>query len=371
MLVSVMSKGIDPVNEQEIYKDYDFSSMSTPGFASFLSKHNISLAITSYSCHRLVVLRTLNSSLDTYLVPVARPFGLAVQEQQISIASYSEVIHYNRSDNLLERAAKLDSKFIGADALYLPYDRHITGYINLHDMEWCGEELWFVNSRHGCISSFTPGSHFTNRWFPYFYKEQRDNSSNHLNGMAVKDGVPVYASCFHTLKRDIHWKTLNQPFSGGIIDVATNELIVDGLSAPHSPRVFGDYLYFCNSGVGTVERIHLSTGKREVLMELPGYARGLMFYQDKMLVCTSKVRESNAVVELPIYSMLEETAAGIFIVDTNNFEVIDYVIFTGDIQQIYDIKVIENCLKPEIPGIQDEILLNLQQTTPDNQYKAF
>ena len=56
---------------------YDFSSSATPSFLEFLQIFRISVAVTSYDCQRLIVFRQKNDNIDTLLVPMARPRGLA------------------------------------------------------------------------------------------------------------------------------------------------------------------------------------------------------------------------------------------------------------------------------------------------------
>ena len=49
------------------------------------------------------------------------------------------------------------------------------------------------------------------------------------------------------------------------MDVATNEIVCQGLSMPHSPRWYRDQLWVLNSGHGEFGRVNLSTGQCEAI----------------------------------------------------------------------------------------------------------
>lgn len=79
--------------------------------------------------------------------------------------------------------------------------------------------------------------------------------------------------------------------NGGIvIDVASNDIIVTGLSMPHSPRWYQDKLWLLNSGRGELGYVDLETGNFEAVTFCPGYVRGLAFWQNWAIVGLSKPR---------------------------------------------------------------------------------
>ena len=47
---------------------------------------------------------------------------------------------------------------------------------------------------------------------------------------------------------------------GCVIDVRTGDVVVTGLSMPHSPRFYRDQLWVLNSGAGQLGRVDLNRG---------------------------------------------------------------------------------------------------------------
>ena len=77
---------------------------------------------------------------------------------------------------------------------------------------------------------------------------------------------------------------------GCVIDVACDEIIVTGLSMPHSPRWYRDQLWLLNSGTGELGYIDLERGEFQPLVFCPGYLRGLAFTGNYALVGLSLAR---------------------------------------------------------------------------------
>ncbi len=58
-----------------------------------------------------------------------------------------------------------------------------------------------------------------------------------------------------------------------LIDVASNKVVTERLSMPHSPRWHGDRLWVLNSGTGHLGTVDLSSGAFEPASFAPGLAR--------------------------------------------------------------------------------------------------
>ena len=337
------------VTEQIDIENFDYSSSSTESFVTFLQRFNLSLALTSYDGHRLIVLRQVDGALDTLLVPVVRPRGVTSSGNMLTVASYTELINFYRSDLTSVSADVLDQ----ADALYLPRNTHITGEINIHDIGWGPDGLWFVNSRFSCLCTLQPDQSFKPRWWPYFLKGPTGNGAGHLNCMAMDQGKPVYVTCFGEFDSQVSWREQPDLHTGLLIDVEKNEPVLSGLYMPHSPTLYQGKVYLCNSGYGTVLCFDPQTRQSHVVAELPGFTRGLYFYQHYMLVCCSKSRESSIKSAIPLQDRYSETVAGVYIVDTVDFSVVAFLQFDGDVSQLYDITVLANTSRPQVFGVQD------------------
>ena len=80
---------------------------------------------------------------------------------------------------------------------------------------------------------------------------------------------------------------------GGIVmDVASGEVMVGGLSMPHSPRWHAGRLWVCESGAGTLGFVDPRSGRYEAIAATPGFTRGLDFAGTLAFVGLSQVRET-------------------------------------------------------------------------------
>jgi len=75
---------------------------------------------------------------------------------------------------------------------------------------------------------------------------------------------------------------------------------VRGLSMPHSPRLYDGQLWLLESGTGQLALIDLAHGRRQVVTELSGFARGLAFAGPYVFVGLSKIRETSAMDGVPL-----------------------------------------------------------------------
>ena len=102
-----------------------------------------------------------------------------------------------------------------------------------------------------------------NHWRPSFVTKLAAEDRCHLNGMAMRDGRPVFVTSVSQSDVADGWRD-RRADGGVVIDVDSNEVICRGLSMPHSPRWYRDRLWVLNSGHGQFGYVDLETGKFEV-----------------------------------------------------------------------------------------------------------
>lgn len=240
--------------------------------------------------------------------------------------------------------AAVDSR---VDACYITRSAHHSGMINIHDIEWGDDGLWAVNSSFSCLCLVDADYSFIPRWKPHFISELVPEDRCHLNGMTLKDGKPAYVTAFSTFNERGLWRH-HKGATGILMDVERNEILLEGLHMPHSPRWHNDKVYFCNSGLGTLDTYCPATGKHEVVAELPGFTRGIEFYGSLAFVGLSQLRPKEDDKDpLPIHERLNETTSGIWLVNLETGEEIGRIAFSGDVDQIYDVTLIRDCAFPE------------------------
>jgi len=366
------------MTDSQAPQELDFNCEYSNNLPQLLQHLNIALVVTSYQASRLMLVRSLGQSLDVNFKAFPRPMGLAADERGLTLGVFSQVVHFQREDGLLHQA-KTELPRIGndvtaptvkeeaiedaelrayydqlhqpihaeADALLIARSSHFSGMINIHDIAWGEEGLWAVNSSFSCLCTLEPNYSFVPRWKPHFISELVAEDRCHLNGMAMKDGKPAFVTTFSTLNEKAQWRKNHGP-AGTLMCVQTNEILLDGLAMPHSPRWHNNRVYFCNSGMGEVRRYDPLTGTNEVVAELPGFVRGMSLFGSILIVGLSKMRVSGAEARAPIADKYAETFAGIWLINLEDGREIGCIRFTGNVDQIYDVAVLPNCHFPEL-----------------------
>lgn len=372
--------------------EMDFSCQYSDNLPEIFKKLNISLAFTSYQASRLMLVRSDGESLDINFKTFARPMGMAATSDGLILGTFTQVLKFQREDGLLEKikqplpniekditTPRLHGKNPDGDihaseensaanneterdpyemSLHEPVDArvdacliaraaHYTGMINIHDIGWGEGGLWAVNSSFSCLCTLDSHYSFVPRWKPFFISALAPEDRCHLNGMALRDGKPAYVTTFSKFDQAAQWRK-SKEFDGTLMDVERNEILVDGLSMPHSPRWHRNKVYFCNSGLGQVYSLDPKTGEPELIADLPGFTRGIDFFGPIMMVGLSRVRATDVSRPAPLAQKYSETFSGIWLINLEDKSVIGSIQFTGNVEQIYDVAVLDRCSFPEI-----------------------
>jgi uncharacterized protein (TIGR03032 family) len=177
-----------------------------------------------------------------------------------------------------------------------------------------------------------------------------------LNGLALDRGKVRYVTaCSQTDVVD-GWR--EQRHCGGcVVDVASGDIVAQGLSMPHSPRLYRDRLWLVDSGHGHFGYVDLKHGRFEPVAFCPGYARGLCFASDFALVGLSKPRKSTF-TGLPLDRRLDEQKAsarcGIHVIDLRTGNVVHWLCIEGVVQELYDVIVLAGVVRPKALGFKTE-----------------
>src|SRR5205807_1649865 len=108
----------------------------------------------------------------------------------------------------------------------------------------------------------------------------------------------------------------NKKDGGILLEVATGDILLRGLSMPHSPRWHDGRLWLLESGKGGIGFVDPVTLRYERVAELPGFTRGLDFHGRFAFVGLSQVRERAVFSGLPITERPTERNCGVWVVDT-------------------------------------------------------
>ena len=127
---------------------------------------------------------------------------------------------------------------------------------------------------------------------------------------------------------------------GLVIDVQRNEVVLDRLSMPHSPRFYQGRLWLLDSGRGEFGYVDLERGVFEPVAFCPGYARGLAFHGDYAVVGLSRSRENRTFQGLGLEGALTEKGAeprtGVLVIDLRTGDTPHWVRLSGVVTELYD-----------------------------------
>jgi uncharacterized protein (TIGR03032 family) len=326
-------------------------SVHTTSFPQILQNGGMSVLVTTYQAGRLVMLRAEGGVLNTHFRGFSKPMGLAVRGNRLAIGLAREIGEFL---NLPAVAAKVKPEGTH-DACFLPRSSYATGDIQIHEMAWVDNELWFINTAFSCLCTRSDGYSFRPRWRPSFVSHLVPEDRCHLNGLGLVDGRVRYVSALGETNTAGGWRA-NKRDGGILIDVAANQIIARGLSMPHSPRWYDGRLWLLESGAGRIGTLDPASGRYQTLAELPGYTRGLSFYGPLAFVGLSQVRESAIFSGIPLVERVKDRSCGVWVVNIHTGETVAFVKFEDAVQEIFAVEVLPAMRYPDLITDDDELL---------------
>jgi uncharacterized protein (TIGR03032 family) len=323
--------------------DSPLRSVYTQTFPEFLNQLGSSLLVSTYQTGKLICARHDGGQLNTHFRDFPRPMGLAVAPGRIAIGTRAEVLDYR---NFPAVAAKVEPQG-KHDACFLPRNKHFTGDIRIHEIEFAQGELWLVATNFSCLATLDAEHSFVPRWKPPFISQLTAEDRCHLNGLCVIDDEPRYVTALGETDVAGGWR--EQKATGGVlIDIESGETALSGLSMPHSPRWHDGRMWVLESGKGTISVADLDAGTVETVAELPGFTRGLLFAGGLAFVGLSQVRETATFGGLPLMERLDERLCGVWAVNPENGQIAGFLRFEELVQEVFDVELLPGIRFPEI-----------------------
>jgi len=335
----------------------DLKVTASPGFARLLAQHGISLVVSTYDAGKLIILRSTGQTLNVHFVGVGRAMGVAANLSHLAVGTEHRILEFYNMPILCSKLPPSEATPPIHDAVYVPRNSHVTGQIDIHEMAWGGDELWFVNTRFSCLCTLNPSYSFEPRWRPPFVKGLSSDDRCHLNGLAMVNDRPAYVTAFAVSDEPEGWRP--QRTTGGIlIELASGEVIAHGMSMPHSPRFYGNQLWLLESGLGTLAAVDRGSGKLSTVAEFSGFTRGLDFWGTLAFVGLSQVRQSNVFGGLPLTDRLaeEERFCGIQVLDLATRQQEAFLKFDSGVHEIFAVQVLPGIRFPEVLEEDDPLV---------------
>lgn len=330
--------------------------MSSPGLSEWLSRHDVSLLLSTYQAGRLIAVgRNPDGGVSVFQRSLERCMGLwaSADAEEFWVATAWQLWRFA---NALTPGTSHDN----FDRVYVPRTGHTTGDLDIHDVALDGSGApVFVNTKFNCLAQLSHRHSFTPIWKPDFITDITPEDRCHLNGLALRDGVPAYATSVSATNVADGWRE-HRAAGGVVFDIAGGTTIGHGWSMPHSPRWHRNRLWLLNAGEGEFGYVDPDTGRFAALTFLPGFARGLAFAGNYAIVGLSAERREFAFDGLALADELsrrnQQALCGIVIIDLATGDIAEWIRIEGAVRELYDVAVLYGASRPMVLGfLTDEI----------------
>lgn len=324
------------------------------GFVDWLISQSVSLAFTTYQTGKLFLIgHNDQSQFSVFERTFERAMGLAGDGQTIHMASLYQLW---RIENVLQPGETVE----GYDRYYVPQVGHTTGDLNVHDVALDADgKVHFISARFSCLATLSERYHFNPIWMPKFITRLAGEDRCHLNGLAMVDGKPRYVTACSQTDIVDGWRE-HRHNGGVLIDITSDEVILRGMSMPHSPRWYRGKLWLLDSGNGAFGYADLNTGKFEHVAFCPGFARGLTFVGDYAVVGLSLPRHDPTFAGLPLQDHLQKAnvsaRCGLLIINLTTGDIVEWLRMEEPVRELYDVLALPGVGRPRLVGFKtDEI----------------
>ena len=345
-----------------------FSCTYSPQLPELIHGLGCSVALTTYQAGKLILLSAPTpEQLSQLPRTFAKPMGLGYDAGRglLALACRESVITFANSPQLAAHYPNAPGRY---DALFMPRVTYHTGPVDIHDLRFGtspldasrGDQpgrttptLYAVNTKFDCLVTLDAYHNFTPYWTPPQIDRIAGDDRCHLNGMAMKDGRPRFATAFGTGNTPGAWReTLLD--SGVVYDVTTGEVVADGLGMPHSPRVFDGQLYVLLSATGQLVRIDPARRSREVVCEIGGFVRGMDKVGDYLFVALSKLRKnSSTFARLPFAEKADRS--GLVVIHLPTGARVAELTYRASVDEVYDVHVLPGLRRPNVLNTDKEV----------------
>ena len=335
------------------------------GLGERLESLNASIGLTSYQSNILYLIgRNRQGGINVHQSFMPRPMGLSVNQNGSAESGMTMTAGFQvmRFENVLGPDQLANNLF---DKCFAPRITHVTGALDAHDvgLDESGRPI-FVNTRFNCLAAPSEKHSFEEVWRPGFITETVDEDRCHLNGLAMENGKPRYVTAVSKSNTIDGWRDRRSD-GGVVIDVEKNEIVCEGLSMPHSPRMYKDELWLLNSGTGELGVVKFDKkgkGKFEPRVFCPGFLRGLSFVDGMAFVGLSKPRYKRfegLMLDKKLRDADSEPWCGVQIIDLSKGSCVDWFRIDGAVGEVYDVEIIPNSVCPMAVAPNSDEVRNL------------
>jgi uncharacterized protein (TIGR03032 family) len=319
-------------------------------FPAVLERFGVSLLVSTYQAGKLFVVGARQGELALSFHNFEQAMGVAAGRDRVAVGTRNQVWFLRSTPDIAPRLQPVGRY----DGCFLARSAHFTGDIHCHELAWAGDELWMVNTQFSCLCTLHPDYSFVPRWRPPFITAMAAEDRCHLNGLAVSEGRPAYATALGQTDTPAGWRP-NKVQGGCLLEVTSGVVVARGFAMPHSPRVYRGQVWLLDSGTGRLLTVDPARGAVKTAAELPGYTRGLAFHDGFAFVGLSKIRETAVFGGVPIAQRREGLQCGVAVVELGSGRRLAHLEFQAGVEEIFAVEVLPSMRFPAVSGPYPEL----------------
>ncbi|MFN9175064.1 MAG: TIGR03032 family protein [Synechocystis sp.] len=344
---SADSSPVTNPQRQAVPVNYEYS-VNLP---ELLAQLNLSILISTYQAGRVASLGVHQGELRVGFAHFDQAMGLTRTATGIAVGAKKEIWFLPASKDIAPQIKPEGER----DMAFLARSCHQTGPIMGHDLAFSQGRLWVVNTLFDCLATVEGNWSFAPQWKPPFIAEIAPGDRCHLNGLALgEDGFPAYVTALGETNEENGWRE-NKATGGCLLEVKSGDVVLRGLSMPHSPRLYQGLLSFLDSGRGTLHLCDRLKGESEVIAELPGFTRGLDCWEGHAFVGLSQIRETAVFGGLPLDDRRQNLRCGLAIVNLAARQVVGTFWFNSGVEEVFAVSVLPGYRNPALIGPNTEL----------------
>ncbi|MGE0256481.1 MAG: TIGR03032 family protein [Alphaproteobacteria bacterium] len=316
------------------------SFQASEGFGEWLARQRVGVVFTSKQVHKIFVCgHNDEKAVVVFERTVPGAAGVGADGRGFWAGTLYQLWRF---ENALE-AGQASGPF---DAIYLPQMAWTTGDIDIHDIstDRHGRPV-FASALFSCLATTASKASFSPLWRPSFVSALAPENRCFLNGVAMADGRPRFATVAARTDSEGAWRDKMRG-EGCVIDIDSGEVVAWGLTMPRSPRLVGDRLWLLNSGRTELGFLDLRRGNWEQVLTLPGYPRGLTIVDQWAVIGLSATRDTVA------DGGEGEAVAGIVVADLFKGEIAHRLTIDAPVREINDIALLPGVRRPGMVGFR-------------------
>lgn len=317
----------------------------SPSLGIWLQENRVSLAMTCYQTGQLMFIGTKNNgeviiSESNY----GHVMGLTRDSDNgLIISTFDQIVRFSSTQEVTGAAGEGQTGII-----FTPTHVKEVGDIDIHEMDINkANELLFVNTCYSCISKPSDIGAFEPVWHPNFISELKPEHRCHLNGMCLIGGELRFVTAISNANEPDGWRG-KRTKTGVMVDTVANEIVIGGISMPHSPRFYDGSLWLLESGKGHIQIVNPKDFSRQDVAFCPGFLRGLSFH-DKFAIAGMSLGRDDGFEGLDIDGPLKAKSikpqCGIDIVNIQTGKTDAWIRFNGKIRELFSIAVLTDAMQ--------------------------